>query len=126
MLLSVLDLGTITARTVAAESVEPVVSVDEAMTMTTTTTEVDEVAALDIRQLFSPGAYFTLGIAESPATVGAGLSYNPFLRDATSTTSDGSLSEPDIHTERVSVLRVGVFVAIDVTMFAFRLSRRRR
>ena len=63
---------------------------------------------IGFREVLSPGLYGVLGIDRFALGVGASMS--PQLREIT---KDGMLVEHD------SALRVGVFVAIDVTLFPF-------
>jgi hypothetical protein len=57
-------------------------------------------------QLFSPGLYATLGLGRTPLVVGLGASYVPALR-----TAEGSDT-------RTSVLRFGLFLAVDTTLLS--------
>jgi hypothetical protein len=66
-------------------------------------------------RVFSPGGYLVIGAGHSPITFGLGVSYAPELRTYTYQLS-GTLAE-----QSVSVLRVGAFVAVDVTLFPFPL-----
>lgn len=57
------------------------------------------------KQIVAPGAFFTLGIAESPVVVGAGASFSHGLRQV-----DG---------KDASSIRAAAFLAMDLTFFRF-------
>lgn len=100
ILASAVDLGAITARKLSDDVSAP------------TDEEVEEVPPLDLRTLISLGGYVNFGIARSPFTVGIGASYNPALREST----DGTIIE---------ATRITGFIAVDITMFSFRIGKAR-
>lgn len=67
----------------------------------------------DLSQVFSPGAHLVIGAGASPFTFGAGASYAPDLRAYTYEVGSAQV------VQNVSVWRLGLFVAIDVTLFPF-------
>lgn len=100
ILASAVDLGAITARKLSDDVAVP------------TDEEVEEVPPLDLRTLISLGGYVNFGIARSPFTLGIGASYNPALREST----EGTVIE---------ATRITGFIAVDITMFSFRLGKAR-
>jgi hypothetical protein len=71
--------------------------------------------------VLSPGAYFKVGLGRSPFVFGAGAVYAPALR--------GYFKGPNAGVEKVetavlSAIRIGIFLAVDVTIFPFRHTRR--
>ncbi len=75
-------------------------------------TTASEVKVLSV---LSPGAYFKLGIARTPLVVGVGAAYAPALRGYYKTTSTGAAQD----TGALATIRIGVFIAVDVTIFPF-------
>lgn len=73
--------------------------------------EVAVAPKVGLRQVISPGLYFTVGLPTTPLAVGAGASFAPELRSVSLDVDD----EPV--TKRESALRLGLFVAVDIPMF---------
>lgn len=101
LLFSVLDVGQVTWTRLTKQQQTD----EEAGT--------DQVPEATFAKVFSPGAYLTLGIGDSPFTFGVGASYAPVLRSYTYEL-DGAERAQD-----VSVVRLGIFAAIDVTLWPF-------
>jgi len=72
----------------------------------------DPTPVTDFGQVLSPGAYLHASIGHSPLVIGGGISYAPALRKYTLGT--GAASMPEV--EQLSTIRLGVFVAVDVTI----------
>lgn len=64
--------------------------------------------------VLSPGAFFRVGIANTPFTVGAGLSYAPAMRTYYYQSAPNTLAASPF-----SLIRVGLFLGIDATLFPF-------
>ena len=64
---------------------------------------------VELSQLFAPGIYVTFGMGATPISLGVGMNYIPALRDP----SDGSRGNQ-------SVLRVGAFLAVDLSLIRLR------
>jgi hypothetical protein len=78
----------------------------------------EQPARFNVAGLLSPGLYFTVGIAESPFSLGVGASVNPFvLQEVHRTYVDGKIDSQSQH--YLTALRFGVFLAADITMIAF-------
>lgn len=95
-MLSVIDLGALTTQRFKAE-----VSDNKDTTTTTNVT---------FGQVFSPGAYVMFGLGGSPLVIGGGVSWAPSLRKVSAPEMGGTVSE------ELSTLRVGGFLAMDVTI----------
>ncbi len=67
-----------------------------------------------IAQVFSPGLYATLGLFHSPLVIGGGFSMVPNGRTVELPQPDGST-----RSEAHAALRLGLFIAIDLTLFQF-------
>lgn len=80
--------------------------------------EVAVAPKVGLRQVISPGLYFTVGIPTFPVAVGAGASFAPELRSVSLDVD----REPV--TKRESALRLGLFVAVDIPMFVIYRSKR--
>lgn len=106
VLLSVLDLGAVTTVKTDADD-EPEGTLEGADPMTTP--DAKAAAQIGFEQVFSPGAYLVAGIAGSPFVAGFGVSLSPELREVT---QDGLETD-------VSVLRYGIFIAVDVPILPF-------
>ncbi len=98
-MLSIIDIGALTTYRFKTE-----LENDE----TTSTTE--HSAEVGFAQVFSPGAFLTLGIARTPLVVGGGLSMSPRLREI----------QVDGQTLDANALRLMAFIAIDITLYQFR------
>lgn len=117
LMVAVIDVGAITtSKWLTAES-EP--EVDDG-----TATVTDEPGDFNIAGVLSPGAYLTFGIAQSPFTLGLGASVNPFAQKQTTTTFVGGESTGE-SSRFIPAVRAGAFVAVDITMVAFGLRKRR-
>lgn len=99
LLLSVIDVGQITWSRLR----ETRRSATEAGTKS--------LPSAELSQVFSPGGYLVFSAGKSPFAFGVGASFAPDLRAFTYDVS-GSPVERD-----VSVWRIGLFVAVDVTLF---------
>ncbi len=95
-MLSVLDLGALTTARFKSE-----VSTSQTVTSQTNVT---------VGQVFSPGVYALFGLGGSPLVVGGGASFAPSLRTLDTTNGGNAASE------NVSVVRVGGFLAMDLTI----------
>ena len=67
------------------------------------------------KQVFSPGAYLTLHLANNPITFGAGFSYSPALREVTG----------ESVTINANAFQTGFFVAVDLNVFALYGSKKK-
>ncbi|PRQ07534.1 hypothetical protein [Enhygromyxa salina] len=116
-LISVVDLGAITtSKWLTQETSAPVDTSNG-----TSQTELGEPAAFNLAGLLSPGAYFTVGIANSPFVLGAGLSLNPFGHKRTITGRDSVGDIESVDKTLLPVLRFGAFLAVDITLVSFGL-----
>lgn len=97
-MLSVLDVGALTTARFKSE-----VSDKDTVNSSTNVT---------FGQVFSPGFYAALGLAGSPVVIGAGASLAPALRTLEAPNDAGGVT-----TENLTTLRVGGFIAMDVTIF---------
>lgn len=70
-------------------------------------------AQAGLLQVLSPGAYYVHGFGGTPFTLGVGASLAPLVRKYT--IANGSTDS----TRRFSVLRYGLFIGADVTLFPF-------
>jgi|GEM_PF-2979772 len=69
--------------------------------------EASQAPEVSFAQVFSPGAYVTLGLFGSPFVLGGGVSFTPELRTITDGTAEF----------KAPAVRVGAFVAVDVPIF---------
>lgn len=126
LLLAAIDLGAITTSKFLTSEVAGPPPPDAMGQQTGTVTTNEEPARFNIAGLLSPGAYVTIGVAESPFSFGLGASVNPFaLQQIDRRYVDG---EVDTQSQRyLPALRFGAFMAVDITIVAFgRRSRRGR
>jgi hypothetical protein len=99
VMLSIIDIGALTtARFEHAVSSDPAVSTN---------------ADVTFAQVFSPGAYGAIGLGKSPFVLGGGVSYAPGLRSLELNDAAGVTLR-----EKISALRYGGFLAVDVSMFS--------
>jgi hypothetical protein len=119
LLISVIDLGAITTSKWLEQQVNPEVTSGTG----TTQTKVGEPSAFNIAGLVAPGAYFTVGIANSPFTFGLGASFGPFAQKRTVTGRDSMGDIESTTTTFLPVLRYGAFLAVDITFVSFGLRR---
>jgi hypothetical protein len=96
-MLSVIDLGALTTQRFESQ-----VSDSTAVTTSTNVT---------FGQVFSPGAYGMFGLGGSPLVLGFGASLAPSLRTVETTLPAGGTVKEDL-----STLRVGGFLAMDITI----------
>ncbi|MCA9618336.1 MAG: hypothetical protein KC731_04925 [Myxococcales bacterium] len=101
LMLSLLDLGALTTYRFDAELNG---KLDDVEGDPEEAAKAKKAPTIGFGQVFSPGAFLTVGIAGSPFIVGGGVSLSPELREVT---------QDDITTD-VAVLRAGAFVAVDV------------
>jgi hypothetical protein len=99
LLVSVLDIGQITWSRLGEKNETP------------TDAGTKSLPDPSLSQVFSPGAYVVFGLGHSPFTLGAGGSIAPDLRQYTYELSSVSTEQS------VTVWRVGLFIAVDVTLF---------
>ncbi|KIG15309.1 hypothetical protein DB30_05736 [Enhygromyxa salina] len=116
-LVSVVDLGAITTSKWLEQQTNAPVDTSNG----TRQTELGEPAAFNVAGLLSPGAYFTVGIANSPFVLGAGLSLNPFGHKRTITGRDSVGDIESLDNTLLPVLRFGAFFAVDITFVSFGL-----
>jgi hypothetical protein len=117
-LLAVVDLGAITtAKFLETELADPPKDgMGNDIDGDVITTE--EPSKFNIAALLSPGAYFTVGVAESPFSLGLGASVNPFALQQVERSYVGG--EVDSQSQSyLTAVRFGAFLAVDITMFAF-------
>lgn len=69
---------------------------------------VDNNPEIGFGQVFAPGAYLVFGFLNNPITIGAGVQYAADIRKL-----------EDDEAEKLSALRIGAFIAIDLTLFRF-------
>lgn len=96
---SLIDIGSVTSTRFSEDDPVPGLSVEDT-------------PEIGFAQLFAPGAYLYVSLGRSPVVVGAGISYVPNLRRVDAMQSDGSIAS-----DEVAVARLGVFLAVDVTLF---------
>ena len=101
LLLSVIDVGQITWSRL------------QETTASSTKAGAKSLPDINLAQVFSPGAYLVVGAGKSPFTLGVGASFAPDLRAYTYDISGSQV------VQNVSVWRVGVFAAVDVTLLPF-------
>lgn len=99
-LVTLLDLGALTTRRFEEE----LESDDSDGTAGDDAPQAEAQPQLSFAQVFSPGAYLTVGLGGSPFVFGLGVSYAPDLRQVT---DEGEQFE-------VSAFRYGAFLAVDV------------
>jgi hypothetical protein len=97
---SILDLGALTTQRFDEE--------------VSGTESVDESPNVGVKQVFSPGAYITLGIMQTPLVIGGGFSLAPNLRTVETNDTAGTPQAKE-----VSAMRYGGFVAMDLTLLPF-------
>lgn len=119
VLFSVIDLGAITTSKWLEQEVNPEVTSGSG----TTQTKIDEPTAFNIAGIVAPGAYFTIGIASSPFTMGLGATVEPFAQKRTITGRDtmGDIESTD--SLLLPAIRFGAFLAVDITFVSFGLRR---
>lgn len=101
---SLIDLGALTTYRVKTE-----LQADEDAAAEGSTEQAPQIG---LAQVFSPGAFLTIGVARLPLVIGGGVSMSPNLR---------RISEDGVFEERnATALRMMVFLAIDITLFQFR------
>jgi hypothetical protein len=114
LLLAVVDLGAITtAKWLRRESNPP--TADDSQTA------LAEPATFNLAGLVTPGAYFTVGIADSPFTFGLGGSVSPFAQKLTTTTRDSAGDIESVDARYLPAVRIGAFLAVDITFISFGL-----
>lgn len=116
-LVSVVDLGAITTSKWLAQQTNDPVDTSNG----TRQSEIGEPAAFNLAGLLSPGAYFTVGIANSPFVLGAGASLNPFAQKRTITGRDSVGDIESLDKTLLPTLRFGAFFAVDITFVSFGL-----
>jgi hypothetical protein len=104
-MLSLLNLGSLVSARLEA---------DRSTQATGSTTTVKTEPTVNFANLFSPGLYFTLGIARSPFLVGGGAQVLPAARHVTTTDKANSST-----TDTVPVAQFMGFVSADVPIFGF-------
>jgi hypothetical protein len=117
LLVSVLDLGAITTSKWLEQEVNPEVASGTG----TTQTKIGEPAAFNIAGIVAPGAYFTVGIANSPFVFGLGASFGPFAHKRTITGRDSMGDIESTNATFLPVVRFGAFLAVDITFVSFGL-----
>jgi hypothetical protein len=117
-LLAVVDLGAITtAKFLETELADPPKD-DMGNDIDGDVITTEEPSKFNIAALLSPGAYFTVGVAESPFSLGLGASVNPFALQQVERSYVGG--EVDSQSQSyLTAVRFGAFLAVDITMFAF-------
>jgi hypothetical protein len=117
-LLAVVDLGAITtSKFLETELAEPPKD-DMGNEIDGEVITSEEPSKFNIAALLSPGAYFTIGVAESPFSVGLGASVNPFALQQVERSYVGG--EVDSQSQSyLTAVRFGAFLAVDITMVAF-------
>jgi hypothetical protein len=117
-LLAIVDLGAITtAKFLETEIAEPPTD-DMGNVVDGNVTTHEEPSKFNVASLLSPGAYFTVGVAESPFSFGVGASVNPFAMQLV----DRSYVAGEVDSQSQSYLtavRFGAFLAVDITIVAF-------
>lgn len=68
---------------------------------------------VNFAQIFSPGLYYHISLGDSPFTIGVGSSLAPALR---SYTFQSTMAPSE---RALSILRIGAFVAVDITILPF-------
>ena len=116
-LVSVIDLGAITTSKWVSQEINPEETTDNG----TSQTKVGEPAVFNIAGLVSPGAFFTVGIANSPFVFGVGASINPFAQKRTVTGRDSVGDIESVDEKFLPAIRFGVFLAVDITFVSFGL-----
>jgi hypothetical protein len=117
VLFSVIDLGAITTSKWLEQEVNPEVASGAG----TTQTELGEPSAFNIAGIVAPGAYFTVGIANSPFVFGLGASFGPFAQKRTVTGRDSMGDIESTNAAFLPVVRFGAFLAVDITFVSFGL-----
>jgi hypothetical protein len=107
LLLTVLDLGAVTAFKTSDD--QPEGKLDGVDPMTMDVPKVSETPEITLEQVFSPGAYLVFGLLKTPIVIGGGVALAPSLREV----------RQDSLVEDVSVLRFGGFIGIDVPILPF-------
>lgn len=117
-LLAVVDLGAITtSKFLETEVAEPPKD-DMGNEIDGDVITAEEPSKFNIAALLSPGAYFTVGVAESPFSLGLGASVNPFVLQQVERSYVGG--EVDSQSQSyLTAVRFGAFLAVDITMVAF-------
>lgn len=78
---------------------------------------IKELPQPSLRQLFSPGLYFVLGMCNSPVTIGAGAQFSPELRNIN--------AKGEFET-KASAIRFGAFLSVDIPLFTVSSSVKKR
>jgi hypothetical protein len=99
--LSVIDLGALVDFRTASETETHGTGMEAV--------QVEQQAVLGFDQVFAPGLHLVWGISDTPLVLGAGAALTPNLRRVTFV--------GDQTTDEVTALRVGAFLAIDITIF---------
>jgi hypothetical protein len=73
--------------------------------------EAEQAPQIGLAQVFSPGAFLTVGIFRLPIVLGGGVSMSPELRRITDTGGND---------RNATALRIMGFIAFDVTLYQFR------
>lgn len=94
---SVIDIGALTTARFKSE-------VSDKQNVTTS-------ANVTFGQVFSPGLYGLIGLGKSPVVIGGGASYAPALRTLDTVDANGNAVS-----EKVSAMRYGGFVAVDISI----------
>ena len=77
--------------------------------------------AFNLAGLITPGAYLTIGVAGSPFSLGLGASVSPFAHALRNTERDTSGDIEAVNREYLPAVRVGAFLAVDITFISFGL-----
>lgn len=125
-LLAIVDLGAITtSKFLETELAEPPTN-DMGNPIDGTVSTSEEPSKFNVAALLSPGAYFTVGVAESPFSLGLGASVSPFALQQVDRSYVAGEVDSQTHSYLTAV-RFGAFLAVDITMVAFgRKGRQRR
>jgi hypothetical protein len=101
-MISLIDLGALTTHRFESELQAPGAP---------TTATASSAPQVGVAQIFSPGAFLTLGLARLPLVLGGGLSMSPRLR---------RITQSGVEPREATAVRLMVFIAIDVTLYQFR------
>lgn len=117
-LLAIVDLGAITTSKFLETEIAEAPTDDMGNDVDADVTTSEEPSKFNIAALLSPGAYFTVGVAESPFSFGLGASVSPFaLQEVNRSYVAG---EVDAQSQSyLTAIRFGAFLAVDITMIAF-------
>jgi hypothetical protein len=118
LMLAVVDLGAITTSKFFATEVAQPPTDAMGNPVDGTVTTVEQPARFNVAGLLSPGAYFTVGLAESPFSFGIGASVNPFVLQQVDRSYAAGTVTSHSHSY-LTALRFGAFFAVDITMLAF-------